>query len=211
MTMKIKDDADQEIEVYTAEEVKAQVDAATTAAVQKKDDEFKPIKTGLESELGEAKKALTVRAGEFAQFRKLSDEQVEKLSVAERTIYENGLALQKEREGRETAEKKNIETARDTVISKKANGNDKLIEKMKEWWPLIGIDATTPDQLEAKANIVLGALSTQAPDLLAGVAGFTGTYAPPNANQNADTKFSDTEKGKAGASELGLTLEVPKK
>ena len=80
-------------------------------------------------------------------------------------------------------------------------------------WSIIGIDAVTPEQMDSKTKMILGAISQTEPDLLASVSGFSnGSFEPPvdkNASKT-DGSFADTDKGKAIAADLGLTLE-PKK
>jgi hypothetical protein len=83
---------------------------------------------------------------------------------------------------------------------------------MSEMYDLIGIKAQTPEQIEAKVLMTLGAIGTSTPDLVASVNGFSGgSYAPPVVPGNDGKSFADSDAGKAGANELGLTLEVPKK
>ena len=80
--MKILNDKDEEIEVYTAEEVQQRETAARSAV----EGEYKPKLTAAEAETVRLDGLLKARGEEFKQFRKLSDEQVEKLTVAEKTI-----------------------------------------------------------------------------------------------------------------------------
>lgn len=208
MSQKITQDDGTEVEVFTADEVAAQV----TAAAKAKEDEFLPKLTQTETERDEARKALGERAGEFAQFRKLSDEAVAKLGVAERTIYENGLALQEAQEKNKKLESEKAQAMVDSALKAKAGNDTKLFDKMKELWNVIGVEATTPEQIEQKTLMVLGAIGTTQPDLLASVQGFQGgSYTPPVEKKEGETSFADTEAGKTGAAELGLTLEVPKK
>lgn len=196
-----------ETEVFTADEVQA----ATVAAVTLKETEFGTIKNGLETELGTTKKALAERTSEFAQFRKLNDEQVAKLSEAERTIYENGVALNDEREKNQKIEKDNKEKALDAAIRVKAGTDDKLFTKMKETYAIINIDAQTPEEVERKLNMVIGAIQTTEPNLVAAIPGFSGSFEPKKPELKEGETFADTPAGKKAAAELGLTLEVPKK
>lgn len=203
----IDDDTGAEIEVYTADEVQAR----EAAAIAAKEAEFAPIKTQLETELGETKKALGERTGEFAQFRKLREEDLAKLSVEERTIYENGLALQQEREKNAANEKARIETLVNNTIKAKAGTDEKLAAKMKDMWSVIGIEATTPEEAESKAKMILGAIGATEPDLVASIGGFSGGFQPPETKKEEEKGYGDTPEGKAGANELGLILETPKK
>lgn len=208
MTMKVTNDEGVEVEVYTADEMKA----ASEAAVQAKEKEFTPIKTKLETDLADATKALGERAGEFKQFRKLNDDVVVKLSVAERTIYENGLALQEAREKDEKRTKDDNARLVDTAIRAKVGTDEKLFTKVKDMYSLIGIEATTPEAVERKVLATLGAIGTTEPDLVASVAGFSGgSYIPPVVKKEGEGSFADTEQGKRGAVELGLKLEADKK
>lgn len=207
MSQKITNDAGEEIEVYTADEVAA----ARAETETKVKGEYEPKLTEATEKLTDAEKRAAERAGEFAQFRKLSDEAVLKLSVAERTIYENGLALEQERTKRVEAETSARKAQVDSIIKTKAGGNQPLIDKMNEMWPLMNIEALTPEQIEAKATMVLGALSTTVPDLVAQANGFAGgSYQPPQAAKKEGESYADTEAGKKGAAELGLMVEAPK-
>lgn len=196
-----------EIEVYTAEEVQA----AKTEAATAKDAEYAPRVKTLEDELTGAKTALGARANEFAQVRKLRDEDVAKLSEAERTIYENGLALAKSEEARvaaETTAQKNLVA---TAIKAKAGTNEKLEAEMTKAWDMVTVVANTLDEVELKAQMVLGMLSVSQPDLVATANGFSGRFMPPTPAQKEGEDFSDTEAGKGLGAALGLTLETPKK
>lgn len=203
----IEGDDGAEVEVYTADEVAAARAEAATA----KETELKPKLTELETELTGAKTALAARAGEFAQFRKLSEEQVAALTEKDRVIYENSLALKESEDKRVAAETAGQKALVDNVIAAKAGKNEVLKAKMEEMWPLIGVEAITAEQIEAKAQMVLGAISTSTPNLVAGVAGFSGSYAPPGAKEGDEKAFGETEAGKGLADKLGLTLEPPKK
>lgn len=210
--MKIMGEDNQEIEVYTA----AERDAFTAEEVKKKEEEFagksKAEIAVIVAERDEARKALGERAGEFKQFRKLNDEALAKLSVAERTIYENGLLLQEEREKNKTAEKARIDAQVETALRGKAGTDEKLFGKMKEMYEVIAIEATTPEEIDRKTMMVLGALGTTQPDLVASVAGFSsGAFEPPKPKSDDDKSFADTDAGKAAANSLGLLTEAPKK
>ena len=203
------DDGVTEIEVYTAEEVRARV----ADEVKKKEGEYTPKIQKLETDLGDARVALGKRAEEFSQFRKLSEDQVKKLDEKDRVIYENGLALQKLSEERIASDKKNHDQMIDTAIKAKAGTDEKLITKMKDMYSIIGIEANTPQEVEQKVLAVLGAISTTQPDLLASVAGFSGgSYVPPGqVKTDGEKSFGETDKGKTFASELGLKIEADKK
>lgn len=209
MAQKITNDEGVEIEVYTADEVKAQ----TEIAVKAKIDEFGKIQATTEAERDEALKTLGERSGEFKQFRKLTEDQAGKLTLAERTIYENGLLLQKANDDRVAADKRTRDTQIDSVLKSKAGNNEKLLAKMKDMWAIIGIEANTVEEMENKSKMILGAISTTEPDLVATIAGFSsnGSYLPPEENKGGNEDFSNTEKGKKAANELGLILETPKK
>jgi hypothetical protein len=194
------------VEVFTAEEVQAQ----TTAAVTAKESEWGKTKEQIERERDEARTALGERANEFAQFRKLSDEQVKKLDEKDRIIYENGLALNAEREKNATEAKKQHDAAVEAAIRAKAGTDEKLFGKIKDMYALINIEAVTPEQISNKVLATLGAISTIEPDLLASVAGFSGGYQAPKVEQKEGETFADTVAGKGLAKEIGLELETPK-
>ena len=207
---KFKDDDGNEVEAFLPAEVDTKVKEAVTA----KEAEFTPKIKGLEDELGTAKKNLGDRANQFAEFRKLNDETVAKLSDAERTIYENGLRLKEDADKRIEADKKTREAVVESAIRAKAGTDEKLFTKMKGMWDIIGIEAATPEQIEQKTKMILGAISTTEPDLLANVSGWSGggSYSPPETGPKKENQgFGDTERGKAIAADLGLTLEPKKK
>lgn len=201
------EDTGEEIEVYTAAEVQAEKDTAIAA----KEAEFAPIKTKLETDLGEARTSLSARAGEFAQFRKLSDEQIKKLDEKDRIIYENGLALQQEREKSANTEKARIDGLVEATLRGKAGTDEKLFTKMKSMWDVIGIEATTPEAAEAKAKMIIGAIGATEPDLVASLGSFSGGFQPPAAKKEEEKSYADSDQGKAAANELGLLTEPPKK
>lgn len=201
--------ATEEIEVYTAEEVKAREDAA----VKTKEEDWGKTKTQIESERDEARKALGERAGEFKQFRKLTEDQAAKLSVAERTIYENQKYISDMHDKQKDVDKKNHETQRDTILRAKAGKDEKVFVKLLETYNTFNIEANTPEEMDRKANMAIGALRVAEPDLLASANGaYGGSWTPPKpAGQQDGKSFGDTDQGKAIAKELGITLEVPKK
>lgn len=204
--MKIEHEG-QEIEVYTADEVVARETAAKTAA----ETEFKPKLEGLEKELGEARTALGARAGEFAQFRKLSDDQLKQLTEKDRIIYENQLSLQTEREKNAKLETERKTSAIDAAIKARTGSDEKLFAKVKEAYGIVQLKDETPEQLSTRVMAALGVASVSEPSLAAQVTGFTGgSYAPPQPAGAGGKSFADTEAGKAGANELGLTIETPK-
>lgn len=197
----------EEIEVYTAAEVAERETAARTAV----EGEYKPKLDDAHAKLTDAEKRATERAGEFAQFRKLSDDQVKALGVAERQIYENGLALEQERQKNAGFEKDRIETLKKTTVAAKVGKNEKLAAKILESWDIVNIAATTPEQVEQKTMAILGMFSTTEPDLVASVAGFGGgSFEPPKEKGSDGTAFGETAAGKAAAADLGLIIE-PKK
>lgn len=208
MPHKITGEDGVEFETYTADEVKSQVEAG----VKLKEAEFAPKLTAAEQEKIRLEGLLATRAEEFKGFRKLGEDQVAKLTAAERTIYENGVALEDERKKRADFEKKVYGDQVDATLRTKANGDEKLFAKMKEMWAVIGIEALTPDAISKKADMVLGSLRVSEPDLVASVIGITsGNALPPKPAGSGEKSFADTDKGKAAAAELGLTLEIPKK
>ena len=205
--MKIKQDDGSEIEVFTADEVAARETAVRTAV----EGEYKPKLTEAEQKLAEAAKAAGDRAREFGEFRKLSEEQVAKLSEAERVIYENGLLLQAEREKNAAAAKTARETSITAAIRARVGTDQKVFDRVRTMYDLVNLDDATPEGVAARAAAALGALGQTEPDLLASI-GLTagGGYQPPQ-RQEGDKSFADTEAGKQGAALLGLMVEEPKK
>lgn len=205
MTIKIPDpnNEGQELELYTADEV-----AAKALEVE---NTYKPQVTSLTEKLTDAEKRMAERAGEFAQFRKLSDEQIAKLDVAQRTIYENSLLLQAEREKNAGADKQAYESAVGQAIRAKVGNDPKLIEKARAMYDVIGLEDVTPEQIQARAAAAVGALSQTEPDIIASLGvSINGSFEPPKAKDAGDKSYADSEAGKAAAKALGLTLEPPK-
>lgn len=190
------------IDVYTAEELAAK--AAEVEGI------YKPQVTKLTEDLTDAQKRMAERATEFGQFRKLSDEQVKDLSVANRTIYENQLAMADKDAKLAEADKKTYNSTVDQAIRAKVGNDPKLIEKAREMYDLIGLEDITPEQVQARAAAAVGALSQIQPDLVASLGFVSGSFEPPKAKDAGEVSFADTERGKEGAALLGLTLEPPK-
>lgn len=210
--MKIMNDEGVEIEVYTAEEVKTQTETAVSTAVKAKEVEFGKTKAEIDTELANAKKALGERAAEFGQFRKLNEETVAKLTVAERTIYENQKSMAEEKEKNQATEKAATEARVTAAIRAKVGTDEKLFTKVKGMYDIIGIEAKTPEEIEKKTLAALGALGQTEPDLVATVAGFSGgSYTPPVVKKEGEGSFADSERGKSGAAELGLKFPEAKK
>lgn len=203
----LAEDGVTEVEVYTVDEMKAQIETAVKA----KETEFGKTKEQIEKELGETKKALHERTGEFKQFRKLNDDTVAKLTVAERTIYENSLRLEEANQAREKSEADNKEKTIDSIIRGKVGTDEKVITKVKEMYKIIGLNDGSPQEIEARTLAAIGALGTTTPDLVTGIISFNGSYAPPTTKKDGEASFADSERGKKGANELGLILETPAK
>ncbi len=198
----------QEIEVYTADEVQAREAAAATA----KENEYKPKLEQATGEVSRLNGIINERAEEFRQFRKLSDEDKAKLSAAERTIYENQEALESERQKNVAAEKARIESARDAAIRKRTGNDDKLFDKVKQAYEVINIEATTPEAIEHRTAMAIGAITSVEPDLVGQLGAFGGGSHAPGGDQGGkdgkkDEGFGATPAGKAFADDLGLQIE----
>lgn len=206
MTIKIEHEG-QEIEVYTAAEMTAREAEARTAV----ENEYKPKLSAEQAEKARLEGLLTSRAEEFKGFRKLSDEAVAKLGEAERIIYENGVALAEANEKVAAGEKEKRANAITASIKAKVGNNEALATKVKDMYQLVGLDDSTPEGVEKRVLAALGALGQVEPDIVAQIQGFQGgSYVPP-VTVKADEGFGATERGKAGAAELGLVIEPPKK
>lgn len=202
MSQKIFNDSGEEIEVYTADEV----EALKSDAIKAKEEEFGTTLTAKETELAEAKKALGERAGEFKQFRKLTDDTVAKLGLAEQTIYANQLAMEEMRLANEENVKKSVENSVDTAIRARVGSDDKLYTKVKEVYSVLGIRASTNDEITSKVNMAIGAIGISEPDLMTSL-GFSGGSFQPAGEKTEETKsYADTEAGKSLAANIGLKL-----
>lgn len=199
MTMKVTNDDGEEIEVYTAEEVTAREQAAVA-----------PVRESLTS----AEKALADRTREFNQargtFEKLSEEKIAKLSETERILYERTEQLAKKEEESAAAAKVAYDAQVLAALKPYAGSDAKLLEELTKTWGVIGVEAKTPEQIEAKARMVAGALAPSSPSLLGIIGSFSGGAIPPQPKAEGAKTFADTEQGKAFGAELGLTLEAPK-
>lgn len=204
MTMKVEIDGAQ-VEVYTAAEV-TERETATRTAVE---GEYKPKLTAAEAESKRLEGLLEVRAGEFGKVRQLNEDQVAKLTVADRTIYENQQALAAEQKKTADANKLAHESAVTAALRSKTGTDEKLFTEAKKMYEIIGLDDMTPEGISARAAAAVGALGGTQPDLLASAGFVGGGYQPPQKN-DGEKDFSDTERGKAVAAELGITLEAPK-
>lgn len=197
----------EEVEVFTAAEVQERETTVRTAV----EGEWKPKVDTLESDLKGAKTALATRANEFAQFRKLSDEQVAKLGDAERTIYENQLSLAEKDEKIAESDKRVYEGNVTSAIRAKVGNDQKLFDKVRDMYKIINLEDLTPEQIATRVNAAVGAIGQTEPDLLA-AAGFSmgGGFEPPKAKEEGQKSYADTEEGKAAAAALGIILEAPK-
>lgn len=204
MSLKVPDPANegQEIEVFTAEELAAK--ATEIEGI------WKPKVDDLTGKLTAAETAGKERSREFGEFRKLSEEQVTKLDAAQRTIYENTLAIHERDLKIAEGNKKTYEASVDATIRAKIGNDPKLFDKAKAMYGLINLEDVTPEQMQQRVAAAVGALVQTEPDLLASIGVSTsGTYMPPFEKKAGEENFADTERGKAGAKELGIPLEAP--
>lgn len=196
-----------EVDVFTTDEVAARETATRTAV----EGEWKPKFETAEQERVRLDGLLTARAKEFegarTEFKRLSEEQVAKLDIAQRTIYENGLALQTEREQRNKIEKTAHDSAVDVAISARVKGNKELFTKVKEMYGLVGLSDITPEQITTRVNAAFGALGQTAPDLLASAGFGGGGYEPPKREDDGKESFADSERGKAGIKQLNIAMD----
>ncbi len=193
------------VEVYTAAERDADIAAAKTAV----EGEWKPKVDGLTKDLTEAQKAAAARSGEFKEFRRLSEEQVEKLSEANRVIYQNTVLLADKDAKLAEGEKNTRETAINAAIAAKVS-DAKVAAEVRKMYDIIGLDDSTPEKIAERTQAALGALGANQPDMLAAVGLGGGTWEPPT-TARTEKSFADTDNGKALAAELGLQVEAPKK
>ncbi len=194
-----------EVEVYTAEEHTAALEAAKTAVK----GEYEPKVAELTGQLTEAQKAAAERSGQFKEFRKLSEEQVEKLSEAQKTIYQNTVLLAEKDAKIAEGAKISRDSAITAAIAAKVS-DTKVAAEVRKMYDIIGLTDDTAEGIAARTTAALGALGANQPDLLASVGLGGGTFDVP-APRNDKKSFADTDAGKALAAELGLLTELPKK
>lgn len=200
-----------EVEVYTTAEHTAAL-AATKTQVE---GEWKPKVDDLTGKLTEAEKAAAKRAAEFGaargEFQRLSDEQQSKLTATELTLYKNQeLLVEKDKQLGESNKTAHA-NAVDAAIRAKVGTDQKLFEETKKMYQIIGLEDSTPEGIQKRATAALGALGTTEPNLLASAGFGSGSFEPPQAAGEGEKSFADSERGKAGAAELGIILEAPKK
>ncbi len=193
----------EEVEVYTAAERDADI-AAAKAAVE---GEYKPKLTAAETESKRLEGLLEVRAGEFGEMRKLSEEQLSKLTAAERINYENVMLLAAEREKNSKADKAAYEATVTATIRGKVGNDPKLFEEARKMYDLIGLEDITPEGVGRRADAAIGALGRIEPDLLAAAGMGGGDFKPPVQGDGGKTSFADSEAGKVMANELGIQTE----
>lgn len=210
--MIIQNDKGEDVEVFTAEDVAAR-EATTRTAVE---NEWKP-KVQAEVDLRTAaEKRADDKAVQLSQqrttFEKLSEEQLTKLSDAERIIYNNQKIMADSAEREAATAKTAKENAVAAAIRAKVGTDQKLFDKAKDMYAILGLDDSSQEGIEKRVIASLGALGSTEPDLLAG-AGFSGgSFVPPvEVKKDGDKTFADSDQGKAGAAELGIILEAPKK
>lgn len=200
-----------ELDVFTAEEMAVEVASKVAEEVGKKEGEFTKTKAEIEAERDEARKALGDRTGEFKNFREIHADALAKLSIAERTIYENQKFQEDDRVRREEEAKTNLEKSVESAIKARVGTDQKIIDKVKDVYKLIGLDAKTPEEINQKIMMAVGAIGTTEPNLIASIGGFSGGHFPPSTKTGEETKnYADTPEGKQAAGFLGLTTEAPK-
>lgn len=197
----------EQVEVYTAAEQTAAVDAAKREV----EGQFVPKLTAAETETKRLEGLLEVRAGEIKGIKKLSDDAVAKLTVADRVIYENGLELAAVNERNAAATKAAKETTIAAVIRSKVGNDAKLLEEATKMYGLVQLEDASPEQIAVRVDAAIGALGRTQPDLLA-AAGFAsvGDFRPPVAADAGGKSYADTPEGKAAAARLGGITEIPK-
>lgn len=194
----------EEVDVYTAQERQADIDAAVAA----KDGEYQPKITELETELGTVRTKLGERTSEIREFRKLSDEQVGKLSESEQVIYQNQLTIA-ERDATIAATSKAAHEAAVVAAIRATVGTDqKLFDEAFKMYGLVNLEDASPEQMKIRVAAAIGALGQTSPDLLAAAGFSSGSFEPKKQEQQSDS-FADSEAGKAAAAELGLIVEPP--
>lgn len=195
-----------ETEVYLAADVEAVRTEVRTAV----EGEFTPKLTAAQAEQKRLEGLLEVRAGEFKEVRRLSEDAVAKLSVAERINYENTILIADSQKAAADANATAKKATIDSTIRAKVGSDTKLFDEARKMYDLLGLEDLTPAQIGIRADAALGAVARVQPDLLAS-AGFSGgSFEPPKEKQE-EASFADSDRGRQGANELGLVVELPKK
>ena len=189
-----------EVEFYSADDL-----AAAKTAVE---GEWKPKVDELTGKLEKAISDGRSKSKSITDFKELTDAQYAKLGEAEQTIYDNQKLIADQGKIISAADQKAYDSARAGVISKVANGNKDLVEKITAMYDLVGLEDDTPEKMEIRARAARGALGETQPDLLNSLGFVGGGWAPKPKEDTSDGKktFADTDAGKAGAAELGLKI-----
>lgn len=204
----LDEDGVTEVEMFTADELAA----ARTSAATETEGKFKPQLDEMGAKLTAAEQRAANRSQEMSEFRKLSEAQVLKMTETERALYENQQILAAEREKNAGADKKAYDAAVSAVIRAKVGKSEDLFKKVHDMYQIVNLEDITPEQMAMRANAAFGAIATTEPDLLAAAGFGPGGSFEPNAQQKkSDTSFADTERGQAGADELGLLTKPPEK
>jgi len=182
-------DVGETVEAYSAEEVaainaeKAAAEAAAAEAKEhlaKKTDEFVRAKQGL--------------TGEIKKLADMSEEEKAKMSASEQE-------LRGRLEQQEEVTKRERDAAKEAMFIAVAGSNADLLAKLKEKYALVTLPEGTTEEIRTRINSVapwafseLGIVERRPVPIEAAILG--GGEAP-RSREDGETRFADTEKGKA--------------
>lgn len=196
---KLFDAEGNEVEAFTAEER----DAHVAAEVEKKVGE---TKAEYEARIKEKEEAFELQKGNLGRLVQLTETQKNKLSEAEKAIYENQMRMEEDRKKAEDAIKARWEAEVEKEVKAKSLGNPDLEKKIRDNLALVNIEPTTIEQVQAKVALARGGVFEQTPDLLATVGGFTGGVYP-NTPVVEKKSHADTPEGKKAMEAMGMITD----
>ena len=148
---------------------------------------------------------------ETQKIKKLSEEDKQSMSEKEIEHHEALLAQQEEAEQlrKDIAErdKRDFEARRDNAVKRLAGDNKELADKVRANFDRIkdSDKAVTEDEIGLIANDAYNMLGEARPDPVSSALNGAGQGGNPAGG--GEQRFSDTEKGKQAAKELGIPLE----
>lgn len=193
MSIKITDDDGKEMEVYTPEELAAEKTARETA--EKTVGE-------LQTKLTSQERVLAEKNENFKRFKDLTEEDKAKMTADQ---IETSRALDNERTAREALEAEiktdkatKITKATDRAVAAYSGGNEDLKKQLEENITLVALEVTDEDSAMKKVELAYNMLGIGKPKINPLHQTWNGT--PPGTQPE---KFTETERGKAAASEMG--------
>mgnify|MGYP000441014350 CR=1 FL=1 len=197
------------------DELKKQLEGLTPEQVIEKALEWGKSMTESTGKIKELETALTERSAEFGKFRKLNQEERDKLTVREKELYDQQLELNTKMEelakNQESFSKTQRETELKSLALTKANGNQALADKILFNYNRLADDDSTAELKLARIESAFALVPQQEVNTLLAAHNAGGGNAGPVEKKGEG--FADSEAGKKAGQELGLSFakDEPKK